>query len=44
MPSLVPGEFRPGLRVVTMTIYLEDYKRAREKKPDAKQRERNLYV
>jgi hypothetical protein len=34
MPSLVPGEFRPGLRVVTMTIYLEDYKRAREKKPE----------
>jgi hypothetical protein len=34
MPSLVPGEFRPGLRVVTMTIYLEDYKKAREKKPE----------
>jgi hypothetical protein len=34
MPSLVPGEFRPGLRVVTMTIYLEDYKKAREKNPE----------
>lgn len=34
MPSLVPGEYRPGLRVVTMTIYLEDYKRARKSKPE----------
>ena len=33
MPSLVPGEFRPGLRVVTLTVYLEDYKKAREKNP-----------
>lgn len=30
MPSLVEGEFREGLRAVTMSIHLEDYKRARE--------------
>lgn len=33
MPSLVEGEFRGGLRAVTMTIYLEDYKKAREANP-----------
>jgi hypothetical protein len=33
MPSFVSGELRPGLRVVTMTIYLEDYRNAREKNP-----------
>jgi hypothetical protein len=33
MPSLIPGEFRPGLRVVTLTIFLEDYKNARENNP-----------
>jgi hypothetical protein len=33
MPSLVKGQFRDGLRAVTMSIYLEDYKRARETNP-----------
>ena len=33
MPSFVSGEFMPGLRVVTMTIYLEDYRKTREKNP-----------
>jgi hypothetical protein len=32
-PSLVEGEFRAGLRAVTMSIYLEDYKKAREANP-----------
>jgi hypothetical protein len=29
LPSPIEGEFRPGIRAVTMTIFLEDYKRAR---------------
>jgi hypothetical protein len=33
MPSLVEGEFMAGLRAVTMSIYLEDYKNAREANP-----------
>jgi len=33
MPPLVGGEFRAGLRAVTMSIYLEDYKKAREANP-----------
>lgn len=33
MPSLAEGEFRPGLRAVTMSIYLEDYKQARDANP-----------
>jgi hypothetical protein len=33
MPLLVDGEFRAGLHAITMTIYLEDYKKAREDNP-----------
>jgi hypothetical protein len=33
MPSLVEGEYRAGLRAVTMSIYLEDYKKARDANP-----------
>ena len=29
-PSLIDGEFRPGLRAVTMTMFVEDYKNARQ--------------
>jgi len=32
-PSLIDGELRPGLRAVTMTIFLEDYKKARAQNP-----------
>lgn len=33
MPSLVEGEFRAGLRAVTMSIYLKDYINARKSNP-----------
>jgi hypothetical protein len=33
MPSLVEGEVRVGLRAITMSIYLEDYKKVREVNP-----------
>jgi hypothetical protein len=33
LPSLLEGEFRAGLRAVTMTIYLEAYKKARQANP-----------
>jgi hypothetical protein len=33
MPSQFGGKFRTGLRAVTMCIYLEDYKKARENNP-----------
>jgi len=33
VPSPITGELRPGLHIVTLTIYLDDYRKAREVNP-----------